>query len=294
MFTQRTVLMKAALYYGIAFGLILLLALFELGLGRWILAIAMLTPLTAVLLMLLVVTRDGYTRTGWQTLGLHRLGWRTWGMAILAPLLVMLCTYSIAWATGIGRLDWVALKSVIALDGPVNLLSTIGRVLQGLLLSTPLALAEEIGWRGYLLPHLLPLGRTRALLGSGLLHGIWHLPILLLTPFYHEGGDRLVVATLFVLSVTVGSVFFGYLRLTSGSVWSAALGHGAFNLFWGTFMGITVAVGPSSVLEYWAGESGVITLIEVALLAGWLLYRLDRQATPAPGRAVLVSEPLKP
>ena len=79
MFTQRTVLMKAALYYGIAFGLILLLALFELGLGRWILAIAMLTPLTAVLLMLLVVTRDGYTRTGWQTLGLHRLGWRTCG-----------------------------------------------------------------------------------------------------------------------------------------------------------------------------------------------------------------------
>jgi len=77
-------------------------------------------------------------------------------------------------------------------------------------------------------------------------------------------------------------------------VWSAALGHGAFNLFWGTFMGVTMAVGPSSVLEYWAGESGVITLIEVALLAGWLLYRLDRQATPAPGRAVLVSEPLKP
>lgn len=292
MFNQLSSLMKASLYYVIAFGLILLLALFGPGLGRWILAIAMFTPLTAVLLMLLVVTRDGYTRAGWQTLGLHRLGWRAWGMAILLPFLVMLCTYGIAWGMGLGRLDWGALQSVIALDGPVNLLATLGRVLQGLLLSTILALAEEIGWRGYLLPHLLPLGRTRALLGSGLLHGLWHLPILLLTPFYHQAGDRMLVATLFVLSVTVGSVFFGYLRLTSGSVWSAALGHGAFNLFWGMFTTITVAVGSPVVLEYWAGESGVLTLIEVALVAGWLLYRLDRQAAPAPGQAVLVSEPL--
>lgn len=31
-------------------------------------------------------------------------------------------------------------------------------------MSTGIALAEEIGWRGYLLPHLLPLGHTRALL----------------------------------------------------------------------------------------------------------------------------------
>jgi membrane protease YdiL (CAAX protease family) len=277
MFNQLGSLMKATLFYGFAFGLILLLTLLGQGLGGSILPIAMFTPLAAVLLMQLVVTHDGTTRAGWRILGLHQLGLRTWGVAILAPFLVMLCTYGIAWSTGIGRLDQTALSGVIALDGPVSVLRTVFKILLGLIMSMTLALGEEIGWRGYLLLHLLPLGRTRALLLSGLLQGIWHLPIMLLTPFYHESGDRLTVAALFLLSTTLGGVFFGSLRLTSKSVWPAALAHGAFNMFWTTFMAITVAVTSPAVLEYWAGESGVITLVEIAVVAGWLIYRWQRQ-----------------
>jgi membrane protease YdiL (CAAX protease family) len=249
-------------------------------LGESILAIAMFSPLAAVLLMQFVVTRDGgTTRASWQILGLHQLGLRTWGFAILAPFLVMLCTYGIVWSTGIGRLDQSALDGVIAMDGPASILRTIFNILLGLVMSTGIALAEEIGWRGYLLPHLLPLGRTRALLLSGLLQGIWHLPILLLTPFYHEGGDRLVVVALFLLTLTAAGVFYGYLRLISKSVWPAALAHGSFNMWWATFTAITVAVGSADVLEYWAGESGVITLVETALVAGWLIYHMRRQAS---------------
>jgi hypothetical protein len=48
-------------------------------------------------------------------------------------------------------------------------------------------------------------------------------------------------------------------------------------MFWMTFTSITIAVGSADVLEYWAGESGVITLVEVALVAAWLIYRLQRQ-----------------
>lgn len=294
MFNQLTDSIKVVLYYAIAFGLILLLALFGQGLGGGITAIAMFTPLTAVLLMQWVVTCDGYTRLGWQTLGLNKLGVRTWGMAILAPFLVLLCSYSIAWGIGIGRLDWAALHEAVALDRPDHILAMLFRVLLGLLISTILALAEEIGWRGYLLPHLLPLGRTRALLFSGLLQGIWHLPILLLTPFYHESGDRWLVATLFLLSTTVGGVFFGYLRLTSTSVWPAALGHGAFNMFRSTFIAITLAIGSPIALEYWAGESGILTVIAVALVAGCLLYQLNRQTPPTVEKAVLVGELLHP
>lgn len=286
MFTQLGSFTKAAIYYGLAFALILLLALLGQGLGGGILAIAMFTPLTAVLLMQWVVTRDGATRTGWQILGLHRLGLRTWGMAIIAPFLVMLCTYSIAWTSGIGRLDLTALNGVIVLNGPVSILRSVLYLLLNLFMSTILGLGEEIGWRGYLLPHLLPLGHTRALLLSGLLQGIWHLPILLLTPFYHEGGNRWLVTMLFLLSLTLAGVFYGYLRLTSQSVWPAALAHGAFNVFWGTFTTITVAVTSADVLEYWAGESGVITLVEIALVAAWLIYRLQRQS--GSGQTVLI------
>ena len=280
MFNQLSSLRKAVLYYVIALSLILLLALLGQELGEAILAIAMFTPLAAVLLMQFVVQRDGTTGDGWTTLGLRNLGLNTWGFAVLAPFLVLLCTYGIAWMAGIGRLDQTVLNSVIALDGPVSILRTMFNILRGLVISMFLALGEEIGWRGYLLPHMLPLGRTRALLLSGFLHGVWHLPLMWMTPFYHASGDRWTVTALFLLSLTAAGVFYGYLRLTSKSVWPAALAHGAFNMFWTTFTAITIAVGSADMLEYWAGESGVITLVEVALVAVWLIYRLQRQPRP--------------
>lgn len=53
----------------------------------WIGIPTMLTPTVAMLLTLLVITRDGYTGAGWRSLGVHRFGWRAWRLAFLAPLL---------------------------------------------------------------------------------------------------------------------------------------------------------------------------------------------------------------
>jgi len=92
--------------------------------------------------------------------------------------------------------------------------------------------------------------------------------------------------------MTVSGVFFGYLRLTSKSVWPAALAHGAFNSFWSTFAALTIAVTSAEVLEYWAGESGVITLVEVALLGAWLIYRLNRKPGAVQRTDKLVGQPL--
>ena len=281
MFNQLSSLMKAALFYGIAFALILLMVLLGQGLGGSIVALAPITASAAVLLMQFVVTHDGTTRAGWRILGLHQLGLRTWGLAILLPFLVMLCTYGIAWSTGIGRLDQTALNRVFTLDGLMGILNI-------LVFSTIIGLLEEIGWRGYLLPHLLPLGRTRALLLSGLLHGIWHLPLILLTPYYPA------VLVLFLLTFTGAGVFYGYLRLTSNSIWPVALAHSAFNMFWTVFSAITVAVTSADVLEYWAGESGVITLVVIVLVAAWLIYRLNRQPGAVPMTDKLVGQPLAP
>jgi hypothetical protein len=100
---------------------------------------------------------------------------------------------------------------------------------------------------------------------------------MLLTSTYHESGDRMIVVALFLLSLTAAGVLYGYLRLTSASVWPAALAHGAINTFVVLFGSITVAVTSADLLEYWAGESGVLTLIGITLLALWLLYRLQRQ-----------------
>lgn len=53
----------------------------------------------------------------------------------------------------------------------------------GIVLSTlTLSLGEELGWRGYLLPQLLSVGRTRALVLVGLIWAAWHMPLIFLTP----------------------------------------------------------------------------------------------------------------
>jgi membrane protease YdiL (CAAX protease family) len=283
MFNQLSSLMKASLYYLIALTLALLVALFGQGLGERSATLSMFTPLAAVLLMLLVVTRDGYTRAGWRVLGLHQAGWGSWGLAVLGPLLVLGCTYAIVWSTGIAHLDRTNGQGMI--DFLLNLVIS-------LIVTSLFALAEEVGWRGYLLPHLLSLGNMRAMLLSGLLHGLWHLPLMLLTPFYHASGNRFIVVGLFLVTLTVAGFLYGYLRLTSGSLWPVTLAHGALNTFWYQFAALTVATSSPLLLEYLAGESGLLSLVGAAILAGWLVYR--RQGQPGAGQtaATLASEPL--
>jgi hypothetical protein len=64
-------LTKATIYYAIAFALAFVIALLGEQIGEKSTLLTLFTPLTAVLLMLLVVTRDGYSRKGWKVLTLH-------------------------------------------------------------------------------------------------------------------------------------------------------------------------------------------------------------------------------
>jgi membrane protease YdiL (CAAX protease family) len=277
MFLHLTDTTKALIFYSIAFALAVLVTVLAPLIGAGAGFVTMFTPLIAVLIMLLVVTRDGYSRAGWRSLGLHRAGLRGWPLALLGPALVLGCTYALAWQIGVGSFVALAGGSAdLALNLLVDLL--IGGLIGGL--------GEEIGWRGYFLPHLLPLGRRRALLLSGLLHGVWHMPLLLLTPFYHGLGDRWIVVPLFLLTLTAAGMFYGYLRLTTESVWPAAIAHSSFNVFWDMFSKLTVAVSPLA-LEYLAGETGVFTLLGTAVVSGWLVYRLDRRAA----RLTMYAEP---
>jgi membrane protease YdiL (CAAX protease family) len=139
-----------------------------------------------------------------------------------------------------------------------------------IVLTLVFVLGEEIGWRGYLLPHLSGLGRRRALLLSGLLHGIWHLPVLLLTPYYHHTGTPLLVVPLFLAGLTCTGVFYGQLRLMTASVWPATIAHTAGNSLSTAFTALTVTAAPL-VLEYLVGESGIFTVIGLAVVAAWIL-----------------------
>jgi len=267
MFTQLTDSAKAFLFYAVVFGLTLTVSLLAPLLGDATPAVHMLTPFLAVLLMLMVVTRDGSSRTGWGSLGVQHLGLRSWPLALLTPLLVLIVAFGLVWSTGVAR--------IVAPPGASLTRIVVGSIV-GILVSSPLTLSEELGFRGYLLPRLMQLGTRRALLLSGLLHGIWHLPLLLLTPYYHNDGNRLIVVSLFLLTLTVSGVFYGYLRLTSGSIWPSTLAHSAFDTFWTFFTQFTVASSPLA-LEYLARASGILTLIGTAPVAAWLVSRLRQR-----------------
>src|SRR5918999_1773380 len=120
------------------------------------------TPVVATLIMLLVVTRDGYSREGWKVLGLHRPGLSVWWIAIGVTFLMSLVASIIVWATPLA--SFVIPEGGLA-DPAINFLINV------VILALAFALWEEVGMRGYLLPKLLPLGRRRALVLVGFVFG---------------------------------------------------------------------------------------------------------------------------
>ena len=85
------------LFYAIAAFLCTAVALFAPVFGDRTAIVAMFTPLLSVLVMLIVVTRDGYTRDGRRALGLHRAGLAMWSIALYVPV------YSIReWESALG------------------------------------------------------------------------------------------------------------------------------------------------------------------------------------------------
>lgn len=239
---------------------------------------AMLTPLVATLLMLLVVTRQGWTREGWAGLGLHRLGVRSWVLAVVVPMAVVGLGYALLWGSGLADVGANEATNGYGLAMlPVLLLTNT------VFASVTVSLTEEIGWRGYLLPNLGYLGTRRSLLVSGFLHGAWHLPFIFLTDLYHADGNRWLVVPLFMVAVTCSGVFMGWLRLRTGSVWPAVLAHSANNAAMAWFAAYTM--GDSVVLEYVAGESGLVAVVGYAVVAAWVLTRIGKADTTVAGDA---------
>ncbi len=220
------------------------------------------TPLLAVLV--LHATHNG--RAGFQRPGLRRLaaelsldrpGIRGWPLAILLPpALFGLVTLAVV---GAGVAHFRA-----ATIGPLWLL--------GAGFSVVSALGEEAGWRGYLLPSVLRLGVWPAMLLTGLLHGLWHFPVILLTPYYHSAGSPWIVLPEFLIVLTLAGAIYGYLRLWTGSLWPPILFHASVNESLAFYGKGTEAPDPVQ-LEYWGAESGVFTIVAVTLAVAWIALR---------------------
>lgn len=89
------------------------------------------------------------------------------------------------------------------------------------------ALGEELGWRGFLLPTLLPLGQWKAIIISNVIWGLWHAPAIAQGhnyPGYPVAGVFMMV----VFTILLGTIL-SWLYLKTKSPWAPALAHGSIN-----------------------------------------------------------------
>ena len=270
MFTKLADTSKAAVFAVLVLcmsvGAALLVKMLGLS-GFGLAAVWSCTPTVAALIMLLVVTRDGYSKEGWKSLGLHRLGLNVWWIAFGATLLITVAASAIVWATPLASF-------VIPEGGLINAIINF-LIMVGILMFS-FSLGEEIGMRGYLQPRLMSLGRTRALLVVGLVWATWHMPLYYFVAKLFPVGNVLLFVPLFYGTIVAASFLFGYLRIYTGSTWPAVIAHSVHNAAWGSLTAFTAASSPVLVNLYLVGDYGILILVGVVIGAIWVGHMLRR------------------
>lgn len=106
-------------------------------------------------------------------------------------------------------------------------------------------LAEEIGWRGYLLDCWKDKGSMVYGMGIGLIWTLWHLPMFFIAGTYQNSllVQGAVPVICFVLSTVALGVIIGELTIKTNSILSAILFHFVVN-----FIGELVTLSPSAEL----------------------------------------------
>lgn len=132
------------------------------------------------------------------------------------------------------------------------------------------AFGEEYGWRGYLQDLLLEkFSILKTLILVGVIWGLWHGPLIAMG--YNYNQYPLPGVFLFTLWTIFVGIFFGWLKIKSKSVLTAALGHGAINAYVG--FGIIFAQTNNQLLGVPFGLPGLLAFLILAIVFLWDLKR---------------------
>jgi membrane protease YdiL (CAAX protease family) len=189
--------------------------------------------------------------------------------AIFVPILYLGLSYGIYWLVNKGSFtgDLNTLSAVSASytgklehQSVVTVITLIIAVFSSILL----AAGEEIGWRGFLLPQMTKIWNAKtAVIVSGLIWAVWHMPIMI-AGLYLPGTPLWYKLPMFVIEVITITAIMSVLTLKSKSVWPAILLHASHNYFDQAIFGtLTNSVNKA----YFVGETGIITLIAMLLVA---------------------------
>ncbi|MFQ5723772.1 MAG: lysostaphin resistance A-like protein [Terriglobia bacterium] len=278
--TRRAILVYLVLTFALSsvfYYLILSAGRLSAGGGTYVFGL-MWSPGTAALLTRLLFQRN-LRGQGWSW---GRTRYQLWSYAL--PLAYAAVVYIPLWLAGLGKFShsrllffadkygWGEASEVGIFLRLFALAATVG--VFGSCLS---ALGEELGWRGFLVPELMKVTSfSRAAWISGAVWALWHYPVLLLADYRGAGPlwYSLLCFTVMVLGI---SFLFAWMRVKSGSVWTAMFLHATHNLFiQGVFDPLTADTGITGLL---IGEFGAGLAI-VGILVGYVCWRKRHDLPP--------------
>ena len=232
-------------------------------------------PGVAALIVRLVSQRD-LRGTGW---GWGKTRWQA--VSYLLPAALALVVYGIVWLTGIGGFNatGLALPRDAGIQIPLPLMVAL-LVTVGFVQSVVFALGEEIGWRGVLVPELFRVSNfTTTAFVSGAVWSAYHYPLILFAD-YGSGVPKWFALVVFTWMVVASAFAYTWLRLKSGSVWTAAFVHASHNLYvQQIFDPLTSDRGPT---KYVTTEFGIGLALGYSVIA-WYFWRRRGELDAAAG-----------
>jgi membrane protease YdiL (CAAX protease family) len=233
-------------------------------------------PAIAAVLVRGPLLREGFADSGFRLNLTHRQSLSTYGFALLLlPLLLVgaillgLALHLATWAPQSSQTTGVLPLGFSGVPLPSNVLGIVVEVAVLSNVGALVTFGEEFGWRGYLLPRLMPLGQNWAILLSGVIWAAWHLPLNLL---YGVNGGLQGFPFWLVWTIGLGAVL-GWLRLRAQSVWPAAIMHAQVDSL-PRLEGVLLAPTPSDpvfvILQLEVIALGLVLALRGALTRRWL------------------------
>jgi membrane protease YdiL (CAAX protease family) len=130
-------------------------------------------------------------------------------------------------------------------------------------------LFEELGWRGFALPHLqAQMGALRGTLLLGALWAAWHLPQYLVPELANENGglDPTLVVTFLLMVVAIAPIMTWLFNRTRGSLFLVMLAHASINA------SLAVFAVATSALNVGLLALGALSVVLIAATRGRLGY----------------------